>query len=119
MVTERFCDYLLGIKFHVYTDSNPLAYVRESKLGALRTQWLSELALFNFSIYYQTGRPNKVADALSRHPHTGDSPTVSAAHTDEVEVISYSSVCELVGSYLDMTKIPDNLKKRHFLSAVQ
>ena len=35
-VTEKFQDYLLGSQFQVYTDNNPLAYVQESKLGALQ-----------------------------------------------------------------------------------
>ena len=34
-------DYLLGSKFHVYMDNGPLAYVRESKLGASQIWWLS------------------------------------------------------------------------------
>ena len=54
-VTEKFRDYLLGLQFQVYTDNNLLAYVMESKLGASQIQWLSELALFNFVIKYQTG----------------------------------------------------------------
>ena len=29
VVTEKFHDYLLGFKFHVYMDNSPLAYVRE------------------------------------------------------------------------------------------
>ena len=33
-VTEIFRDYLLGSRFQVYTDNNPLAYVMESKLVA-------------------------------------------------------------------------------------
>ena len=66
----KFYDYLLGSKFHVCTDNSPLAYVRESKLGASQIQWLSELALFDFTIHYRTGRSNRDADALSRHPHT-------------------------------------------------
>ena len=33
-VTEKFCDYLLGLQFQAYTDNSPLAYVQESKLGA-------------------------------------------------------------------------------------
>ena len=33
-VTKKFRDYLLGSKFTVYTDNNPLAYVQTSKLGA-------------------------------------------------------------------------------------
>ena len=37
-VTEKFYDYLLGLWFQVYMDNNPLAYVQESKLGALQIQ---------------------------------------------------------------------------------
>ena len=33
-VTKKFRDYLLGSKFTVYTDNNPLVYVQTSKLGA-------------------------------------------------------------------------------------
>ena len=54
-VTEKFRDYLLGSRFQVYMDNNPLTYVMESKLGASQIQWLSELALFDFVIKYQTG----------------------------------------------------------------
>ena len=68
VVTEKFRDYLLGSQFQVYTDNNPLAYVMESKLGASQIRWLSELALFNFVIKYQTGLSNRAADALSCHP---------------------------------------------------
>ena len=51
-VTEKFRDYLLGLWFQVYTDNNPLTYVKESKLGASQIQWLSELALFDFTFKY-------------------------------------------------------------------
>ena len=51
-VMEKFHDYLPGSKFQVYMDSSPLAYVRESKLGASQIWWLGELALFNFTILY-------------------------------------------------------------------
>ena len=51
-VTEKFQDYLLGSWFQVYTDNNPLTYVQESKLGASQIRWLSELALFDFTIKY-------------------------------------------------------------------
>ena len=33
-VCEKFKDYLLGSKFTVFTDNNPLVYVKTSKLGA-------------------------------------------------------------------------------------
>ena len=32
-VCEKFKDYLLGSKFTVFTDNNPLVYVKTSKLG--------------------------------------------------------------------------------------
>ena len=35
VVMEKFHDYLLGLKFHVYMDNSPLAYVRENKLGGI------------------------------------------------------------------------------------
>ena len=44
LVTEKFRDYLLGSRFTVYTDNNPLAYVKESKLGAAQIRWLSKQA---------------------------------------------------------------------------
>ena len=47
-VCEKFKDYLLGSKFTVYTDNNPLVYVKSSKLGAAQVCWLSELALYEF-----------------------------------------------------------------------
>ena len=74
--------------------------------------WLCELALFDFTIHYQTGRSNKVADALSRCPHTNEDTKIeSGSDCNEVEVISYSSVCEVIDEYLKTTKVPDDLKK--------
>ena len=67
-VCDKFKDYLLGSKFTVFTDNNPLCYIRSSKLGAAQIRWLSELALYDFDIVYRTGKSNLVADALSRRP---------------------------------------------------
>ena len=39
-VKGKIHDYLLGPKFHVYMDNSPLAYVRQSKVGASQIQWL-------------------------------------------------------------------------------
>ena len=111
-VMEKFCDYLLGFKFHVYMVNSPLAYVRGSKLCASQIWWLSELALFDFTIHYRTGRSNRAADALSRCPHTDEEINQEkGSDCKEVEVISYSSVCEVVNEILDTTKVPDDLKK--------
>ena len=69
-MTENFRDYLFGSQFTVYTDSNPLAYVKESKLRAAEIRWLSKLVLFDFDIKYRMGKLNQVADALSRRPRS-------------------------------------------------
>ena len=93
-------------------DNSPLAYVRESKLGASQILWLSDLALFDFTIHYQTGRYNKAADALSRHPHNDEDFKIErGSDCNEVEVISYSPVCEVVDEYLNTTKVLVDLKK--------
>ena len=113
-VTETFRDYLLGLQFQVYTDNNLLAYIMESKLGALQIQWLGELALFYFVIKYQTGQYNRATDALSCHPFNptcDDSFSESKANSNECEVISYSLVCEAVDLCLNSTKIPKDLKQ--------
>ena len=110
-VMEKFCDYLLGSKFHAYTDNSPLACVRESKLGASQIWWLRELALFDFTIHYRTGRSNRATNALSRHPHTNEEISQErGSDCNEVEVISYSLVCEVVDKILSTTKVPDDLK---------
>ena len=104
-VMEKFYDYLLGSKFHVHTDNSTLAYVRESKLGASQIWW------FDFTIHYRTGRSNKATNALSRHPHTNEEINQErVSDSDEVEVISYSLVCEMVDKILSTTKVPDDLK---------
>ena len=69
-VTEKFRDYLLhGPAFDIYTDNNPLTYVLTSaKLNATGLRWVAELANFKFKIHYRSGKKNKDADYLSRHP---------------------------------------------------
>jgi hypothetical protein len=65
-ITDKFRDYLLGNDFVVYTDNNPLSYLKTAKLGATELRWASELAQFNFTIKYRSGKLNQNADSLSR-----------------------------------------------------
>ena len=90
-VCEKFKDYLLGSKFTVYMDNNPLVYVKTSKLGAAQIHWLSELALYDFDIVYRTGKSNLVADALSRQPESPNSNIQKGGEDsdEEWEAISY------------------------------
>ena len=69
-VTEKFRTYLLGLKFEVFTDNNPLKYLQTTaKLGALEQQWDAQLTLFDFTINYRSGKSNANTDALSHQPH--------------------------------------------------
>ncbi|KAL6484142.1 hypothetical protein MHYP_G00061870 [Metynnis hypsauchen] len=67
-VMEKFREYLLGNKFIVYTDNNPLSYLQSAELGAVEQQWASQLALFDFQLKYRPGAANRNADALSQLP---------------------------------------------------
>ena len=64
---HHFEMYLLGRQFKVRTDNNPLTYFMSSpNLDATKHHWIDELAPYTFSLEYQKGKNNVVADALSR-----------------------------------------------------
>ena len=97
---------------------------KRSKLGASQIWWLSELALFDFTIKYRTGYSNRATDALSSHPfnpscnfdnESTDSNEVEVisylAACNEVETILYSLVCEALDQCLNVSKIPEVLKQ--------
>ena len=113
-VCEKFKDYLLGSKFTVFTDNNPLVYVKTSKLGAAQIRWLSELALYDFDIVYRTGRSNLVTDALSRRPEAegkNHNQTGSDNDDEEWQAISYSTICEELAGVLGGVKVGRALKE--------
>ena len=71
-VTEQFHEYLSLYRknrneFVVQTDNNPLTYIFSStNLGAARQRWVAHLASYNFSLEYQKGKDNTVANFLSQ-----------------------------------------------------
>ena len=109
-VCEKFRDYLIGSKFTVLTDNNPLTYVHTSCLGTSQIRWLSNLTLFDFDIKYRAGKTNQAADALSQRPVNPDSSSESSDGEEEWETISYEVVCQILDYHLDSTKLPCNLK---------
>ena len=112
-ITEKFRDYLLGSKFTVYTDNNPLAYIQTTKLSASQICWLSKLALFNFNIIYRSGKTNQAADALSWCPEPNCKlESDSDSDSDDPVVLSYATICNIIELVLGDTKIPFNIKKK-------
>ena len=75
-ITEKFRDYLIGSRFIVRIDNNPLTYVQSTaKLGTTEMRWVAELAQFNFTFEFKSGRLNKNGDALSRKVQHGKEPS--------------------------------------------
>ena len=70
-VTEQFHEYLSPYgknrnEFVVHTDNNLLTYIFSStNLDAVGQCWVAHLASYNFSLEYQKGKDNTVADFLS------------------------------------------------------
>lgn len=59
--------YLLGCKFTIITDQQALKHLLEQKIVTPEQQkFMVKLLGFEYNIVYQSGRDNKVADALSR-----------------------------------------------------
>ena len=71
-VTEQFHEYLSPYgknqnEFVVHTDNNPLTYIFSSaNLDAAGQCWVAHLTSYNFSLEYQKGKDNMVADFLSQ-----------------------------------------------------
>jgi hypothetical protein len=98
-VTEKFRDYLIGNKFVVLTDNNPLKYIMTTaKLKAVEQKWVAELSRFNFEVKYRSGKSNGNADALSRRPHVH-----TPVEDSDMEV-------EDVAAVMGMTVLPEGLR---------
>ena len=113
-VCEKFKDYLLGSKFTIFTDNNPLVYVKISKLGAAQIGWFSKLALYNFDIVYWTGRSNLVANTLSHRPEAegeNHNQTCSDNDDEEWQAISYSAICKELQGIIGGVKVEHSLRE--------
>ena len=70
---EKWSVYLVGTKFVVKSDHNPLIHIQKKKdpPGKL-ARWIAELGAFDFDIQHVTGQHNGRADALSRNQGASD-----------------------------------------------
>jgi hypothetical protein len=82
---KKWCHYLLGVRFEVYTDHRTLEYFQSQKeMSRCQMRWSMYLADFDYQIIYIKGEDNTAADALSRMPDDVPSSTQAAcalAHT--------------------------------------
>ena len=64
---EHFQTYLLGHHFKVNMNNSPITYFLTSpNMDAMKQRRINELVKYDFSLKYQKGKNNTVADALSR-----------------------------------------------------
>ena len=67
----HFQTYLLGHRFKVHMDNNPLTYFLTSpNIDTMKQRWINELVKYDFSLEYHKGENNTVADALSKIEET-------------------------------------------------
>ena len=64
---ERFNYYLLGKKFYIECDHQPLSFLEKSNNSNAKLQrWVLSLQPYKFSVVYIRGCDNHISDMLSR-----------------------------------------------------
>src|ERR1044072_4796606 len=66
-VLKLWRHYLYGFRFEVFSDHKSLKYLFDQKeLNIRQRRWLEFLKDYDFGLNYNLGKPNVVADVLSR-----------------------------------------------------
>ena len=66
-VTTVFLKYLFGNQFMVKSNNNPMKYIlTTAQLDARGHHWVAQLASYNFTVLFKSGKTSIEADALSR-----------------------------------------------------
>lgn len=69
MAVQKWRPYLLGHKFIIETDHQPLRVILTQTIHTPEQQrWMSKLMGYDFKVRYKPGCENGPADALSRFP---------------------------------------------------
>lgn len=97
---EHFRDILVGSRFTIFTDNNPLSHILTTKrLSALEQRWINTLSMFDFEIKFRSGATNIGADTLSRIAHHAE-PDMNS---DDVDSCLLTAV--------QVTPLPAKLRK--------
>jgi len=82
-VLHKFCHYLLGGHFKIFTDHSALKYlVNKPVLGGRIWRWLLLFQEYDFEIIVRPGRMNKGPDKLSRLEHGEESTSLEDELSD-------------------------------------
>ena len=66
--TQHFRMYLLGRKFTIITNHNPLSWLQSMEPKGRVARWLMDLQEFDFEVKHRPGRVHNNCDGLSRLP---------------------------------------------------
>lgn len=90
---KKWCHYLLGYKFTVFTDHATLRHLLTQSIQTPAQQkWLRHLLGYDYEIKYRPGTQNSVADALSRQSEFCNSLSVTSQSSSILQLISESKV---------------------------
>ena len=110
-VTEKFHDYLYGMKFEAVTDNNPLTYILTSaKLDATGQRWVAALSSYNFNLTYRRGLKNADADGMSRLPRH-DNMETNAEHHKTVDGHTMKETINIKMDKDEKKSATDDMKK--------
>ena len=64
---KAWCHYLYGEQFEVFSDHKSLKYIfTQRDLNMRQRRWMKFLEDYDFTLHYNPGKANVVADVLSR-----------------------------------------------------
>ena len=107
--TEHNDYFLLGAPFIIYTDHNPLTYLRSiARPQGRLARWILKLEQYEYQMRYRPGKSIPHADNLSRHPSYVAAIQLPTEWTDEELRIAQEedSVLRKVIDYYRLKKLP-------------
>jgi hypothetical protein len=100
LATRHWNTYLMGNEFIIFSDHNPLVYLKTKKNPkGIIARWISELEGYNFSVKYVPGKSNDKADALSRN----ENAVLNDLPEDKVDEMIYA-ICNENPSFTEQLR---------------
>jgi len=94
---NKLRQFLLGIKFTIYTDCQALTYLNSFKSQSAQiARWHDSLQDYNYEVKYRPGARMAHADALSRAPITTEEKDLDAVLAERYEVCTLMTERERV-----------------------
>ncbi|KAK7588127.1 hypothetical protein V9T40_005372 [Parthenolecanium corni] len=124
---QFFRYYLLGKKFTIFTDHQPLTFQHRFTIPSPRlARLISKLSEFNFEIKHISGKENIIADFLSRYPTDAcifengkfNEPTTPLLNDSDIKAITRSKTNSIpIPTYKETRKYTKKTGKNENISA--